>query len=401
MSDRRLRVLQLGKFYPPHMGGIETHVEVLCQSLRDRVEVQVAVASDTWRSKDEVVRRIKVSRVGNIAHMTSAPICPGLVRRIRQSRADVVHLHLPNPGGMLALIASGYKGSVVLTYHSDVVRQWLLAALFQPVLKHVLERCAAVVATSEKYMETSPILREHWQRCRVIPYGISLDRFNKVDSRTIASIRAQFGSRIVLAVGRLVYYKGFKFLVRAMQDVDARLLLIGDGPLKSELQQEARAAGVADRVTFLGEIQNHRIAPFFHAADVFVLPSIARSEAFGIVQLEAMACGTPVINTWLPSGVPAVSLDGVTGMTVPPADSRSLTNAVNSLLNDSTLRTAYGEAARRRVRAEFTLERMGNRVAQLYQDVLAAEKRPLESQLDMTLGEHARVAYTGELADAR
>src|SRR6266550_4490865 len=262
MSDRRVRVLQLGKFYPPHMGGIETHVEVLCQSLRDRVEMQVAVASDTWRSKDEVVRRINVSRVGNIAHMTSVPICPGLVQRIRRSRADIVHLHLPNPGGMLALIASGYKGSVVLTYHSDVVRQRILGALFQPILKRVLKRAAAVIATSEKYVETSPVLRAHLDRCRVIPYGISLDRFNNADPHEIASIRSQFGPRIVLAVGRLVYYKGFTFLVRAMQDVDARLLLIGDGPLKHELQQEARAAGVADRVTFLGEIQNHHIAPF-------------------------------------------------------------------------------------------------------------------------------------------
>jgi glycosyltransferase involved in cell wall biosynthesis len=383
MSARRLRVLQVGKFYPPHMGGIETHVESLCKSLRDRVDVEVAVANDTWRTTHEVVGRIKVTRVGTLAQMISAPICPGLVRRIRRSRADVVHMHLPNPPAVLALIASGYKGSVVLTYHSDVVRQKMLGALFQPILKRALKR-STIIATSERYIETSPVLSAHRDRCRVIPYGISLDRFNKCEPGLVASVRAQFGPRIVLAVGRLVYYKGFNVLVRAMRDVDATLVLVGDGPLRSQLQRDAQAAGVGNRVVFLGEIQNHRIAPFFHAADLFVLPSVARSEAFGIVQLEAMACGTPVINTDLPSGVPTVSLDGVTGITVPPADSQSLAAAINRVLNDPTLRAAYGQAARRRVKAEFTVERMGAQVVQLYRDVLACE-HSARSRLDMTI----------------
>ena len=375
MRLSRSRVLQIGKFYPPHMGGIETHVEALCKSLRDHVDVEVAVANDAWETTEEVVGRIKVTRLGTVTHMASAPICPALVHRIRRSRADVVHMHLPNPPGILALIASGYRGSVILTYHSDLVRQRMLGALFQPILKRVLKQAAAVIATSEKYIETSPVLREYRDRCHVIPYGISLARFNHCEPHDVASVRAQFGPRIVLAVGRLVYYKGFDVLVRAMQDVDAKLVLIGDGPLRCQLQQQVQAAGIGNRVAFLGEIQNHRIAPFFHASDLFVLPSVARSEAFGIVQLEAMACGTPVINTNLPSGVPTVSLDGVTGITVPPADSQSLASAINRLLNDPALRSAYGQAARRRVRSEFTVERMGTRVVQLYRDVLASAQR--------------------------
>ena len=123
-------------------------------------------------------------------------------------------------------------------------------------------------------------------------------------------------------------------------------------------------------MVFLGEIQNEQITPYYHASDVFALPSIARSEAFGIVQLEAMACGVPVVNTNLPSGVPFVSLDGVTGLTVPPADPGALAAALNLLLDQPERRAQYGEAAKRRVGLEFTVEVMTRRVLDLYREVL-------------------------------
>src|SRR6185503_13936130 len=120
--------------------------------------------------------------------------------------------------------------------------------------------------------------------------------------------------------------KGFEYLVQAMEKVDGRLLIIGDGPLRESLMQQAKARGILDRVVFLGEISD--ISPYYHAADVFALASVARSEAFGIVQLEAMACGKPVVNTNLDSGVPFVSLHGETGLTVPPQDPDALAFAL-------------------------------------------------------------------------
>jgi glycosyltransferase involved in cell wall biosynthesis len=182
---------------------------------------------------------------------------------------------------------------------------------------------------------------------------------------------------ILLAVGRLVYYKGFEYLIRAMAEVDASLIIIGKGPRKQSLVALAEELGVSDKVTILDEVED--VNPYHHAADVFVLPSIARSEAFGIVQLEAMAAGKPVINTQLESGVPFVSPHGVTGLTVPPANASALAAAINELLGDQEMRSQFGAAAKARVQQEFTAVKMVSRIARLYDCVLNG--RPIAEAL--------------------
>jgi rhamnosyl/mannosyltransferase len=153
-----------------------------------------------------------------------------------------------------------------------------------------------------------------------------------------------------------------------MNSVDASLLIVGDGPLRYKLETQATANSVVrNRVHFLGRI--HDVTPYYHACDVFVLPSIARSEAFGIVQLEAMACGKPVINTRLQSSVPFVSLDGVTGITVAPGNPAAIADALNKLMDDAELRQRYGNAALQRVRAEFTDTAMIKRTLDVYTHV--------------------------------
>jgi rhamnosyl/mannosyltransferase len=369
----RVRILQIGKFYPPHAGGMETHLEQLCTGLKRFADVRVIVANTDHRSITEQVSGISVHRVGTLAHISGATLSPGMAAAIRRSPADIVHIHWPNPTAALAYLASGHTGRVVLTYHSDIVKQRVAASLFQPILNLLMARCAAVIATSPNYVETSPVLHKFRELCHVIPFGIAPERFVVSDQTLVDDLRRKYGPRIVLAVGRLVYYKGYEYLIRAMRSVNGRAVVVGDGPLREKLRNLSVSCGVADRVVFIGHQKD--VSPYFHAADVFVLPSIARSEAFGIVQLEAMACSKPVINTRLDSGVPFVSLDGVTGLTVPPADSESLASAINRLLDDDDLRSRYGEAARRRVVQEFRLETMVQRTCQLYGQIL--ESLPL------------------------
>jgi glycosyltransferase involved in cell wall biosynthesis len=237
------------------------------------------------------------------------------------------------------------------------------------VLRKVLERADAIIAASPNYVESSPVLRRFNDKCRVIPFGVPLAQFDCFDPEEVARIRALFGPRIVLGVGRLIYYKGFEHLVRAMKKVDGHLLIVGEGPLRGALEDEARRAGVGGRVTFLGRVED--AVPYYRAADVFALPSVARSEAFGIVQLEAMACGKPVVNTRLDSGVTFVSVDGLTGLTVPPADSESLAAALDRLLGDPALLARYGRAARLRVEREFDLEVMGRSTLRLYEEAMS------------------------------
>jgi glycosyltransferase involved in cell wall biosynthesis len=368
-ANRRLRILHVGKFYPPYMGGMETHLQALCAELRKTVDVKVVVANAGKESTEEMVDGVEVNRAGTLFNLASAPVCPSMVQKIRDEKADIVHMHLPNPTAILAYLMSGHTGRLVFTYHSDTVRQKVLGKAFAPILRRALKQSAAIIATSPNYVESSPVLSDFKDRCRVIPYGIPISQFEECDVSEVARIRARYGPRIVISVGRLIYYKGFEYLIRAMAKVDARLLIVGDGPLRADLEREARAYGVSDKVVFLGEIQNSEIVPYYYAADLFALASIARSEAFGIVQLEAMACGKPVVNTSLASGVPFVSLDGMTGITVPPQDSEALSSAINLLLDDPVLRAAYGDAARSRVREKFSLQGMVASTLHLYEQV--------------------------------
>src|ERR1051326_2026087 len=284
--ERRMRVLQIGKFYPPHPGGMETHLEQLSTSLKPFANVRVLVSATGSRSITERKSGILIHRAGTVARFANTSISPGLVAAIRHSPAEIVHIHWPNPTAVLAYLASGHRGRLVITYHSDIIKQRIPALLFNPLLKLVLSRCAAVIATSAQYIDTSPILRQFRKICHAIPFGIAPEKFVRNDP-AIAEIQRKYGPRLVLAVGRFVYYKGFEYLVRAMRSVNGHAVIIGDGPLRNKLSTLAVECGVADRVTITGGRFIQDLRPYFHACDLLVLPSVARSEAFGIVQLEA------------------------------------------------------------------------------------------------------------------
>jgi glycosyltransferase involved in cell wall biosynthesis len=367
-GSARVRVLHIGKFYPPEHGGMESHVHELVSELRDSVDQSVVVASKTRQTSRETVDGIPVNRLGALLDFCGAPVCPGMIKAIRSAEADILHIHLPNPIAIMAYLASGFSGRLVFTYHSDIVRQKLLGSAFSTILHRALGKSDAIIATSENYLKTSHVLSSHLDRCHVIPLGIPLERFRYPDPHIVDWIRNQYGPSIVVALGRLVRYKGFDHLLHAMTKVDGHLLLIGNGPLREELEAISRSLGIHDRVTILSGVAD--VVPYYHAADVFVLPSINRSEAFGLVQLEAMACGKPVINTALNSGVPFVSRHEETGLTVAPSDEDALAGAITKLLRDPDLRMRLGAAAKQRAQTEFNVETMARRTLSLYETVL-------------------------------
>jgi glycosyltransferase involved in cell wall biosynthesis len=368
-TENKLRVLHVGKFYPPHPGGMESHLEALCNELKGSLDLKVLVASSNGhRTSQEVQDGVEVVRLSRLFSLRSAPVCPQMVREIRAAKADVVHIHLPNPTAILAYLASGHRGRLVITYHSDIVRQKVLRRFFDPILRYALDRADAIIASSWNYIRSSEVLSAYEEKSRVIPFGIPVAHFQQRNALEVVRIRRLYGPRIVLSVGRLVYYKGFEHLISAMKQIEGHLLIVGNGPLQGELQQHANRSGVSGRVTFLTDVKDVR--PYYHAADVFALPSVARSEAFGIVQLEAMACGKPVVNTNLDTGVPSVSIDGVSGITVPPADPEKLGGAINSLLNDPLRSEIYGRAGQLRVEQKFNLRAMARETLTLYREVV-------------------------------
>jgi rhamnosyl/mannosyltransferase len=355
------------------MGGIENHLYVLSNELKAKVDVEVVVCNTTARTARDEIEGVHVTRCASLMKIASTSIAPTMPFEIGRRPYDVVHVHLPNPMGAASYLASRKprKHRLVVTYHSDVVRQRRLGSLYAPVVDELLGRADAIVATSPNYLERSVVLQRFAKKCTVVPYGIDLGLYEKTRERETqaSAIRARYpGRSLLLAVGRLIYYKGFEHAIRALSLVpDAVLLIAGEGPLRGMLEGVARESGVADRVTFLGDVHNNHIAPYYLASDVYLLPSTAPSEAFGIVQIEALAAGVPVVNTDLPSGVPFVSRDGESGFTVPPGDHHALARAVQKLLEDSALRERFGRAGRARASADFSKEVLVERLVALYE----------------------------------
>ena len=377
--DLRLRVLQVGKYYPPCVGGMESHLEALVQGSRPYVDTRVIVANQCARDSIETAGGVEVVRAGRVCTVARAPLCPTMAWHIARTEADVVHLHLPNPGAVIAYLASGHRGKLVLTEHGEVLGRPVLRRAFQPFMAAALRRAEAVIATSAEYIAQSSVLSAAPEKCRVIPLGIRTDTYARVEPAKVAEIQARYPGPAFLAIGRLVRFKGFEYAVRALAFAPGLLLIAGDGPLMAPLREIARSCGVADRVHLLGSIANHELVPYLHAADVLVMPSIEKRESFGIVQLEAMACSKPVINTRLASGVPFVSLHGVTGLTVPPADVAALAKAMRMLASEPDLRARLGAAGRARVTSEFTAQAMVMRTFDLYREV-AIRHQPMGAE---------------------
>jgi rhamnosyl/mannosyltransferase len=259
---------------------------------------------------------------------------------------------------------------MVATYHSDVVRQRLLGRIWAPGLRRLLRRADRVLATSPNYVESSPFLRAVREKVDVVPPGIDPGPFGGVDR---AAARRRYGERPTLVfVGRLVYYKGLDVLLAALGQVpEAQLLVSGSGPMGERWRAAAEAAGTAGQVRWLGKVPDEGLPELLAAGDVFVLPAVARSEAFGIVLLQAMAAGLPVVTTELGTGTSWVTQHGRTGLVVPPGDAAALGEAVAALLADPERRAAMGAAGRLRVEAEFTEARMVERVMRVYTEVAA------------------------------
>ncbi len=372
-------IVQIGKFYPPHLGGMETHLRDLVSGLSGREDVRVIVAGDSIRGRLDRMDGAAITRVPTLGVLASMPVTPTLPWELMRAKPALVHVHVPNPAAAFAIVTARYYGPLVIMHQSDTLGRRTLKRIADPFVKAMMRRADRIIVASQRYLDSSEELAPYRAKCRVIPLGINIEKDHENVEAESTKIQREHGPRLVLAVGRLVGYKGFRYLVESMRMVDATLLLVGTGPLDATLKQAAQDLGVSHKVKFLGRVDD--LQKYYRASSVFVLPSISRAEAFGLVQLEAMAAGLPVINTDLNSGVPEVSLDGVTGITVPPEDSGSLAQAINRLLADAGMRKRMGEAGRVRARREFAPGLMIERTMRLYEEVLLEREigHPLRS----------------------
>lgn len=369
----KIRVLHIGKFYPPHRGGMESVLYDLCEELKGNVDLRVLVANGKGSTRIQRQEGFEVIRVGTFGTIFSTSICPSMPYWIKRFRADIVQIHHPNPMANIAYLLCNQPGRLIVLYQSDIIRQRITYGLYFPFLMMMLKKAHRIIVTSPNYLASSPLLTRFKEKCVVIPLGIDIRKFRKGGNGTrISAIRSQYGGRIILFVGRLTHYKGVPYLLDAMKEVSGQLLIIGKGELEHNLKSQAARNGLSTKVHFLGELTEGEMVPFFHACDMLVLPSISRNEAFGLVQLEAMACCKPVISTNLDTGVSYVNQNGVTGFVLPPMDSEALADAINRLLEDENLRTRMGIEGMRRVERKFTREKMAGETLKLYEEVLTS-----------------------------
>jgi rhamnosyl/mannosyltransferase len=368
-----LRVLHVGKFYPPAPGGMEKMVQSLCEGERPGVDSQVLVANTSAHTVREAWRGVPVTRVASFGSIGSVGICPGFPFALAAASRDVTVLHEPNPVALVSDCVTLSRGPLVVWFHSEVVRpQWKYELMYRPFLRRVLSRASRIVVSSPRLAEYARELSDFRHKCVVIPFG--LDTSHLAETPAIAAraagIAREFPGPRVLFVGRLVPYKGVDVLIDAIASVQATCLIVGDGPLRASLESHAASRGVSSRVRFLGGVSDADLAAHLHACDLFVLPSVTRQETFGVVQLEAMACGRPVVSTDLETGVPWVNQHESTGLVVRPGDAAALAAALTRLSADPALRERFGAAGRARVASHFTVEAMTRATTALYQGIV-------------------------------
>ena len=368
----RIKILQIGKYYPPYKGGFENSLHALVEMLKDRFQFQILVANTDCKTTIERLINVTVIRLGSLGKIFSQPLTLSLFFWLKRSSCDVTHIHLPNPLAMIFYLIASPSGKLVVSYHNDIIRQRALMVFLKPMVIALLRRAQAIVVTSDNLINSSDILRMFRYKCYVVAHGIDADRFKATPEIKYEAekIRERLKRPIVLFVGRLVYYKGLKYLIQAMKDIEAALMIVGAGPEGRQLKTLAKVLGVQDKIIWLGEVSDEELPAYYQACDLFVLPSCANSESFGLVILEAHSFAKPVVSTNLPTGVIFTNLHQKTGLVVSPKDSDSLKEAVNLLLASKELRDKYGEYARKRVGNEFTKEKMAQEIARVYESVM-------------------------------
>ena len=383
---RKPSVLHVYKdYYPPVVGGVEKCINWMCSELRRDYHVRVLVASRTRRTVDELVDGVRVIRVGCWGRLLSLPLAPGFVGWLKRLDSAIVHVHMPMPTAEMACLVARPRGNIVATYHSDIVRRAQRMSGYGVLQQRFLRRVKIIMPTSERYMNTSRTLARHRDRCHVVPLGIPIDDYRQTpETRSYTEeIRGLAADRTAIVfVGVMRYYKGLPFLIEAMHGMgpEACLFLAGEPPEgrvreRQALERQVEVAGLQDRVFFLGRLTDAQIVGLLHAGDLFCLPAHLRGEALGLCQVEAMACGMPVVSTNLDTAVPEVNQNGVTGLVVTPADPVALRRALTELVANPDLRRRMGEAARHRARTVYSARTMAGNLRAVYEQALQMRRR--------------------------
>ena len=375
--SQALRVLHFYKtYFPDSFGGTEQFIFQLAHGCVKRgIEVEVLSLSPEVNDETSWIDNHKAHRIRRDIEIASTGISLAAFRKFKSLAADfdVIHLHYPWPFSDIVHLVAGASKPTVLTYHSDIVRQRLLANFYRPLKNRFLSSVDKIVATSPNYLESSKTLKVHRDRTVVIPIGLDRSTYPQSDSSRLTKWRDELGDKFFLFVGVLRYYKGLHVLLDALRGIDYPMVIVGAGPIEQELRQHAKRLGLS-AVRFLGALSDDDKVAILELSYSVVFPSHLRSEAFGISLLEGAMYGKPLVSSEIGTGTSFVNIHNDTGLVVSPNNPDALRTALVALYNNPTLAEKMGANARLRYERHFTADRMVDSYLALYDEIVSARR---------------------------
>ena len=374
-----MKILQLGKAFAPikKLGGVEKVMEYFYYGLNEsNIHCDVLGANDSYNAivdnycKDGLIFREKL-----MFHAKSTFFSMSLIFKLRkiQREYDIIHVHLPDPMSLLALFITRPKSKIIVHWHSNILKQKYAYQLIKFFETWLLKRSDLILCTTPSYYSNNKVLEPYKTKLSYLAIGLDIDNTNFNKELEIKINTTYTSKKKLVYVGRFVYYKGIEYLIKSMSLVksDCVLFLIGSGELHNKMVKLVDELALGDKVVFLGELDEISKFTYIKSSDMLVLPSLYKTEAYGIVQVEAMALGVPVLSTRIEgSGVDWVNKDGESGFTVAPENSQEIAGAIDKVFLNSEILTKIAEGAKERYTSLFTREKMINELITKYENVI-------------------------------
>jgi rhamnosyl/mannosyltransferase len=366
--------------FPPVVGGIERHIDTIRRFMPE-IECDVIVCARGWRTKKRITDEGTEVLVGELGRVLSVPLAPSFPLWLARHRPDIVHLHMPNPTGEISVLLALAATPLVVSYHADIDRQAIFNPLYQPLVRACFRRASSILVASPRMLESSPTLAPWGHKVELVPYGVDVERFDpaRVAPGERERIRGCFGSPLIVSVGRLVYYKGFEHLIAASRALNASVVIVGSGPLESQLRV---LACDLPRVHIVGEASENELIAYLAAADCFVLPSTSRAEGFGIATLEAQAMGVPAVVTDVGTATVEAIEPARSGLVISPGSAQEIAAACREVIENADRRRSMSAAARRHVLAHHSATALAARLRAAYARALNRSKPGIEQPND-------------------
>ncbi|MDY0933027.1 glycosyltransferase [Chryseobacterium sp. CFBP8996] len=373
-----MRILQLGKFYPIKGGVEKVMFDLMSDISKKGIQCDMLCASENKSQKNEEIiinSLAKLIIVPTFTEIAKTKISSSMIFKLRDicNSYDIIHIHHPDPMAALALFLSRYKGRVVLHWHSDILAQKKLLKIYDPLQRWLIKRACVIIGTTENYLQNSKPLINFKNKCLAVPIGIE-DISNKLGIfNNPIDTNVFLGKKIIFSLGRLVPYKGFEYLIESAKylDDDFIILIGGEGQLKKTLQDVINNENLNNKVRLLGYLSEEDVLQYYAVCDIFCMSSIEKTEAFGIVQIEAMCLSKPIISTKIEgSGVSWVNQNGITGINVNIKNGKEIADAAKKITSNVTYYRKTSLASRNRFIDNFTLDKMSKSILDIYKNIL-------------------------------